>query len=159
MRSSKYERLQDFDIDNCSDVNSVNQAVQHLIKCKEGLLEGGVVFSEYIELNKLREYKLANTNQSIYEEYRLWFFCGNLIIKTGYFEELKEYHEGLKDEELTPFLEIAKGVDSNFFAMDIVRKKDKSLMIIELNPGQTTGINYHYIHEFYEVLSKQKLPV
>lgn len=152
MRSAKYQRLQSFDISDSSSVLKVKEAIQELITAKQGLLEGGVVFSEFIELKRMHEAPLPLTRQNIYEEYRLWFYGGKLILKTGYFEEMPIYTDKLAEEELIPFLAVAKLIHATFFVMDIARKLDGSLAIIELNPAQTSGINYHHHHQFYQQL-------
>ena len=156
MRSAKYERNRLYDIGDSCNEEEVMQAIDLLAKSKNGVLEGGVVFSEYTELTMLHHTPLPFTKQHIYEEYRLWFFCGELLLKTGYFEEMPDYSDQLKMEELAPFLEIAQQIESNFFVIDIARcKTGNSLKIIELNPGQTSGINYHNHHQFYEKLYGQ----
>lgn len=153
MRSIKYYRKLAYDIADSGNVIDVNNALQHFIEVKKGNIEGGFVFSEYIPFKKLLPYPLPGTSQPIYEEFRLWFYKKELILKTGYFEELKTYDRKLKKEEITPFLDVAKNVNSDFFVMDLARKRDNSLNIIELNPGQTSGINYHNHYQFYKALS------
>lgn len=153
MRSVKYQRKEAYDISDSGSVINVNNALQSFIEAKKGNIEGGFVFSEYIPFKKLAPYPLPGTNQPLYEEFRLWFFRKKLLLKTGYFEELKIYDRKLKKEELTPFLELAKSIESDFFVMDLARKKDNSLNVLELNPGQTSGINYYYHYQFYKALS------
>ena len=153
MRSEKYQRQKQYDIEDAANSKEVKNAVQQLITLKEGMVSGGFVFSEFLEFNRLEEFPLPGTNQPLYEEYRVWFFGGNLLLITGYFEELEPYHHLLEDNELTPFLEVAKNIDSQFFTLDIARKLDGSLAIIELNPGQVAGVNYYYHHQFYRNLA------
>ncbi|HAS45885.1 MAG TPA: hypothetical protein DCS93_35715 [Microscillaceae bacterium] len=159
MRSAKYERKQAYDIADSSDVTEVQAAIEHLIAAKNGVLEGGVVFSEYTEFNLLHPTPLPFTRQNIYEEYRLWFWKGKLLLKTAYFEEMPDYASKLSREELVLFKRIVETICSNFFVMDIARlKADGSLCIVELNPGQTSGINYHNHHRFYQALYDKQCP-
>ena len=156
MRSVKYERQRAYDIEDSSNAAEVQAAIEHLLTAKNGVLEGGVVFSEYVEFNLLHPHPLPFTQQHIYEEYRLWFWKGDLLLKTAYFEEMPDYSGQLREEDLAPFLAIARQIESNFFVIDIARcEADNSLKIIELNPGQTSGINYHHHHQFYERLHKR----
>lgn len=156
MRSAKYMRKQAYDIADSSDATEVWVAIEHLIAAKSGVLEGGIVFSAYKEFKRLHPTPLPFTQQNIYEEYRLWFWKGELLLKTAYFEEMPNYSENLSDEELAPFKVIAGQIQSHFFVMDIARlKADSSLCIVELNPGQTSGINYHNHHQFFGQLAKK----
>jgi len=156
MRSAKYKRKQAFDIEDSSNTTEVQAAIEHLIAAKNGVLEGGVIFSEYMEFNLLHPTPLPFTRQPIYEEYRLWFLFGKLLLKTAYFEEMPDYSGALSDEALTPFKTIAKTIDSNFFVIDIARHQNsQELSIVELNPGQTSGINYHNHHQFFGQLAKR----
>lgn len=153
MRSAKYEREQVWDIEDSSNSSQVAQAIRKLIAAKGGMLEGGIVFSKYLAFHQLHPAPLPFTEQKIYEEYRLWFFKGELLLKTGYFEEMPDYAKKLTESELEPLKAIAKTICSNFFVMDVARKKaDNTLCIVELNPGQTSGINYHHHHKFYQLL-------
>jgi len=156
MRSAKYERNQAYDIEDSSNTTEVQAAIEHLIAAKNGVLEGGVVFSEYTEFHLLHPTPLPFTRQPIYEEYRLWFFRGDLLLKTAYFEEMPDYASELSDQELAPFKAIAKTIYSNFFVMDIARHQNsEKLSIVEFNPGQTSGINYHNHHQFFKQLAKK----
>ena len=42
--------------------------------------------------------------------------------------------------ELDSFIEIAQNIDSNFFTMDVAKKKNGDWIIMELGDGQVAGL-------------------
>lgn len=58
----------------------------------------------------------------------------------GIFDYWEEGEYKLAKPETTEFEEIAQQVSSNFFSMDIARKKDGEIIIIELGDGQVAGL-------------------
>lgn len=79
----------------------------------------------------------------------------NKIIEPDYKEE-KESTE--TKPELNDFIEIANEIDSNFFTMDIAKKKNGEWIIMELGDGQVAGLpNNADKNEFYENLKNNIL--
>ena len=156
MRSVKYKRQKPYDIEDSTNLEQVKEAIQHFKYHSKGVINGGFVFSEYIsDLKKIHQEPFPLTNQPMYEEYRLLFFKQELLMVVNYWEEMPDYSDRLEKDELQPFLEVAKRIDSNFFTMDIARRQDSSLVLIELNPAQLSGIDYKRHHEFYSLFKKR----
>ena len=71
------------------------------------------------------------------KEFRLFFFEGELIYTSEYWEE------GVYSETDFPtdlFSDVAKEVKSNFFTMDIAQKTNGEWMIVELGDAQVAGL-------------------
>ncbi|MAG87343.1 MAG: hypothetical protein CMB97_08255 [Flavobacteriaceae bacterium] len=60
--------------------------------------------------------------------------------------------------ELDDFIEIAQNIDSNFFTMDVAKKKDGDWIIMELGDGQVAGLPDNADRkEFYNNLKENAL--
>ncbi|WP_299458370.1 ATP-grasp domain-containing protein [uncultured Microscilla sp.] len=151
MRSAKYQREHPYDVADHTDLAQAQAAMVNFKAHHQGVINGGFVFSEYIpDLRVVHDHPFPMTHQPMYEEYRLFFLQHELLLATNYWEEMPDYSHQLTDKELEPFKEVAKTIDSNFFTLDVARRQDGSLVIIELNPGQLAGIDYNRHHEFYQ---------
>jgi len=156
MRSAKYQRDKPYDVADHTDIAQAQEAMTKFKAHHDGVINGGFVFSEFVpDLKLVHEHPFPMTNQPMYEEYRLLFFQKELLMVVNYWEEMPDYSHQLSKAELEPFEEVAKTIDSNFFTLDIARREDGSLVLIELNPGQLAGIDYKRHHEFYELLAKR----
>jgi len=71
----------------------------------------------------------------IYEEYRLIFWKGEMILADRYHEEL-----GGSETDFTAFNALVDRIDSPFFVADVARKEDGELILIELNDGGAAGL-------------------
>ncbi|OJJ18042.1 hypothetical protein BKI52_29770 [marine bacterium AO1-C] len=160
MRSAKYQREKPYDVEDHTDITQAQEAMTKFKAHHEGVINGGFVFSEYIpDLKLVHQHPFPLTNQPMYEEYRLLFFQNELLMVVNYWEEMPDYSHQLNEKELEPFKAVAKTINSNFFTLDIARREDGSLVLIEINPGQLAGIDYKRHHEFYELLADRlKVP-
>jgi hypothetical protein len=122
-------------VPDASDTNKLKSSILNLIELRDKYLNEGIVVREFIELNDLTIH--SKSGMPLTEEYRLFFFNKKLLGIYDYWEE-GEYTFSKPDT--TEFEEIARGVDSNFFSMDIARKKDAEFIIIELGDGQVAGL-------------------
>ena len=71
------------------------------------------------------------------KEFRLFFLNGRLLQSYNYWDE-GDYGDTMPD--LTGFQEVGKKVPSNFFTMDIAKKKDGTWIVMELGDGQVSGL-------------------
>ncbi len=135
-------------VKNASDTYSLKQSISKLIELRDKYLNEGIVIREFVELNNLTIH--SKSGMPLTEEYRLFFFNKKLIGIYDYWEE-GEY--SFTKPEIKEFEEIAKGVKSNFFSMDIARQKNGALIIIELGDGQVAGLpDSVNKYEFYKML-------
>ncbi len=83
------------------------------------------------------------------EEYRAFFLGGKLVRLMEYWREATG-GSGLTQSEREWLEELAERVPSNFFTIDIARKVDGSLIVMEVGDGQVSGIQDEMVLEFYE---------
>ncbi len=135
-------------VKHASDINKLKQSIRKLIELRDKYLNEGIVIREFVELNDLTIH--SKSGMPLTEEYRLFFFNKKLVGIYNYWEE-GEY--SFPKPDIIEFEEIAKGVESNFFSMDIARQKTGALIIIELGDGQVSGLpDSADRNEFYKML-------
>ena len=79
----------------------------------------------------------SKSGMPLKEDYRLFFLHKQLIGIYNYWEE-GEYLPGIPG--VKAFEDLAEKIESNFFSMDIARKKNGEWIIIELGDGQVSGL-------------------
>lgn len=130
---------------DANDTSHVEKVVKKFMELRD--IEGGVIFKEFVDLENVQFDPILKTQTA--KEYRLFFLKGQLIDCSKYWES-NEYNEL---PPLDMFEEIGKGIDSNFFSMDVAKKKDGAWTIIELGDGQCSGLTKSCnIKEFYNKL-------
>lgn len=122
-------------IPDASNSDRFKKTIHKLIELRGKQLNEGIVAREFVDLNGLTIH--SKSGMPLTEEYRLFFFNKKLVGIYDYWEE-GEYK--LSKPDTTEFEDIAKGVESNFFSMDIARQKNGELIIIELGDGQVAGL-------------------
>ncbi len=122
-------------VPDASDQQKLRETINNLIALRGRYLNEGVVIREFIDLKSLTIH--SKSGMPLTEEYRLFFMFGKLIGAYAYWEE-GEYEGVLPD--FSVFEALAKNIESNFFTMDVARKTDGSLLIIELGDGQVSGL-------------------
>lgn len=120
---------------DASDTKKLKESIENLLRLRDKYLNEGIVVREFVELNDLTIH--SKSGMPLTEEYRLFFLNKKLLGIYDYWEE-GEYSPSRPGT--TEFEEIAKTIDSNFFSMDIARKKNGGFIIIELGDGQVAGL-------------------
>ena len=153
--SAKYLRPKPYDIENSSKPASIRRGLE-AFRGQKGILTGGIIVSEFVELNKLVPFTLPfSKSQGIYEEYRLFFFHGELLHVGNYFEELPDHMHMLSSKEVELITALAQRIERiSFFTIDVARKKDGKLIVIETNPACACGLPVRYARDFYQNLKK-----
>lgn len=83
----------------------------------------------------------------IAEEYRVFIFAGHVHTIDDYWREGEKV--SLSDSEMKWIESLAQRVKSNFVSMDIGRREDGSLMIMEFGDGQVSGLQQIDTKAFY----------
>lgn len=134
-------------IPDASDTDKVMDTIKEFRNVRDGVT-GGFVFREYVNLEKIGVHPLSKV--PISKEYRLFFLRGKVINVSPYWEE------GTYDDEGPPvdeFVDIARGIPSQFFSMDIAKTINGQWIIIELGDGQVSGLPLGCnFKDFYERL-------
>jgi hypothetical protein len=135
-------------VENASDTDKLKKIINNFIQLRGKYLNVGLVIREFLDLNYLQNH--SKSEMHLMEEYRLFFLNKNLVDIYEYWGE-GEYL--LPKPDIKEFEEIAQSVESNFFSMDIARKKSGELVIIEIGDGQVSGLPERANKfEFYEKL-------
>jgi hypothetical protein len=123
-------------ISSAADNEKVKSVISRFIELQGPDLNEGIVVREFVELNDLTIH--TKSGMPLKQEYRLFFLYGHLIGCYNYWEE-GDYYEN-EQPPLEFFKTIAKGIQSNFFTMDIAKTKKDRWIIIELGDGQVAGL-------------------
>ena len=122
-------------VSSATNTEKLNSTIKNLIELRGKQLNEGIVIREFVELNDLTIH--SKSGMPLTEEYRL-FFCNKKLL--GIYDYWEEGEYKLSKPDTSSFETIAKDVQSNFFSMDIARKKTGELIIIELGDGQVAGL-------------------
>lgn len=122
-------------IPNASDSDKVKSVVDKFIELRGDSLNEGLVFRKFEELEFLTIH--SKSGMPLTKEFRI-FFANKKIVKVFDYWDEGEYGE--TKPELNNFIEIAQKIESNFFTMDIAKKKNGEWIIMELGDGQVAGL-------------------
>jgi hypothetical protein len=140
-------------IPRASDSDKVISVVDKFIELRGDSLNEGLVFRQFEELEFLTEH--SKSGMPLTKEFRIFFGNKTIVSVFDYWDE-GEY--GDTKPELDKFVEIAKNIESNFFTMDIAKKKNGDWIIMELGDGQVAGLpDNANKDEFYKELKNNAL--
>lgn len=127
---------------DASDIDKVKNTIKNLTSIRD--IEGGYVFKEFVDLDEFKFNPVLKTNTA--KEYRL-FFLNNILIET-----VKYWDENYSESPpIDMFKKVGEKIKSNFFTMDIAKKKNGEWIIIEVGDGQVSGLPTNCdIQRFYE---------
>ncbi|MFD0715503.1 ATP-grasp domain-containing protein [Paenibacillus sp. GCM10027626] len=148
VKSRKHEWEEACYIPDASDRRHVQHVVGNLLERQGAELSGGVVFREFVELEQLLNH--PKSGMPLSNEFRLFFLNHNLLLSTEYWDEVSYAQEMPR---LEPFVEVAQGIDSRFFTVDIAKTRKGDWVVIEVGDGQVSGLPGHTnIEAFYRSL-------
>lgn len=122
-------------IPNASDSRKVKSVVAKFLELRGDSLNEGIVFRQFEELEFLTEH--SKSGMPLTKEFRI-FFGNKKVVKVFNYWDDGDYGE--TKPELDSFIELAQNVNSNFFTMDIAKKKNGGWIIMELGDGQVAGL-------------------
>jgi hypothetical protein len=135
VKSQKHNWTEACFIPKASDKDSVGKIVSKFLELQGSELNVGLVFRRFENLEFLTNH--SKSKMPLTKEFRLFFLSGQLIQTFNYWDE-GDYGDTKPD--LERFEEIGRKVKSNFFTMDIAKKKDGDWIIMELGDGQVLGL-------------------
>jgi hypothetical protein len=131
-------------------MDNVKRVVTRFLELQGEDLNEGLVFREFLTLEFLTLH--SKSKMPLTKEFRLFFLQGELLHMFHYWDEGD--YEGVKPD-LSPFVEIAKKINSQFFTMDIAKIENGDWIIIELGDGQVSGLPDNAdLYEFYSKLKE-----
>jgi hypothetical protein len=135
VKSQKHNWTEACFIPKASDKDSVRKVVSNFIDLQGEELNVGLVFRKFEELEFLINH--SKSQMPLTKEFRLFFLNGRVIQTYNYWDE-GDYGDTKPD--LTKFEDIGRKVKSNFFTMDIAKKKNGDWIVMELGDGQVSGL-------------------
>jgi len=149
VKSNKHSWKESCYIPDASDSEQARKVITSFLQFQGKDLNEGLVFRKFEDLEFLTEH--SKSGMPLTKEYRLFFLRGDLIAVFNYWDE-GDYKS--EQPELGTFIALAKSIDSNFFTMDIAKKKDGSWIVMELGDGQVSGLpESASLTEFYEKIA------
>lgn len=122
-------------IPNASDKTNVSKITDRFLELRGDYLNEGIVFRAFIELEFLTEH--SKSKMPLTKEFRIVFLNKKIVQIFNYWDE------GTYDSEkpdIIFFQNIAAKIESNFFTMDVAKKKKGGWIIMELGDGQVAGL-------------------
>ena len=135
MKSEKHNWNDACFIPNASDKMNVQKIVNRFIELRGDYLNEGIVFREFLELEFLTEH--SKSKMPLTKEFRIIFLNKKVVQIFNYWDE-GNYDSEKPDIDF--FQNIAEKVESNFFTMDVAKKKNGGWIIMELGDGQVAGL-------------------
>ena len=137
-------------IPNASDWEHARSVIHNFIQLRGNALNEGIVFRKFEELEFLATH--SKSGMPLTKEFRIFFFNKKIINVCYYWDDVS-YED--KMPELHEFIEIAQEIKSNFFTMDIAKKKHGDWIVMELGDGQVAGLPDNVNRrEFYKNLKE-----
>jgi hypothetical protein len=150
VKSQKHNWEEACYIPQASNRDLVRKIVSKFLELQGSELNVGLVFRKFEDLEFLTNH--SKSSMPLTKEFRLFFLNGHLIQVLNYWDE-GDY--GTTQPDLETFIQIGAKVKSNFFTMDIAKKKNGQWMIMELGEGQVSGLpDNANKDEFYRMIGK-----
>ena len=138
VKSRKHEWFDACYIRDASDARSAMRVIHNFIEHQGDSLTGGIVLRQYEKLVPAGTH--PESGMPISEEYRAFFFAGQLLCVCAYWSEAGQKNITLSKEETSRIKLLPQRIDSNFFTADFGRKSDGTLCVMELGDGQVSGL-------------------
>ena len=146
VKSRKHEWYDACFIKNIKDKNNLATVVNNFITRQGEDLVGGVVLRQFENLKQIGYHEQSGMPLS--EEYRVFVYAGRILAIDDYWT--KDTDVSLTEEEYRWIESITTKVRSNFVTIDIARKEDGTLIIMELGDGQVSGLQQLKAASFYK---------
>lgn len=152
VKSRKHEWYDACFIKNISDIANTTRIIRNFVERQGDSLVGGIVLRKYMDLHQIGFHE--KSGMPISEEYRIFVYSGKILIMDNYWTEKEDVR--LSNDEISWIECIAKKVRSNFVTIDIARKDDGKLMIMEFGDGQVSGLQQIEAKDFYRSLEQEE---
>ena len=150
VKSRKHEWHEACFIPDAADAVAALRVVARFVELQGDDLIGGLVFREFVDLKTIGAH--AQSGMPLAREFRLFFLNHRLLIFANYWTQSDYSGEA---PPLALFQDIAFGVRSRFFSMDVAQKTDGDWIIVELGDGQVAGLpDENRASQFYDKLAK-----
>lgn len=151
VKSRKHEWYDACFIKDIKDEKESGRILRNFINRQGENFEGGVVLRKYESLKSIGIHK--ESGMPISEEYRIFVFKGEILVADNYWSENEEVN--ISEDEYMWIESIASRIESNFVTIDLARKADGNLIIMEMGDGQVSGLQQIDAYEFYRAFQNQ----
>ena len=151
VKSRKHEWYDACFIKDIRDKENTERVINNFINRQGSNLEGGVVLRKFESLKSIGYHK--DSGMPISEEYRIFVFKGEILISDNYWSENEEVN--ISEDEYLWIESMASKIESNFMTIDLARKTDGKLIIMEMGDGQVSGLQQIDAYEFYGAFQNQ----
>ena len=139
-------------VPNPSNFENALKVINRFIELQGDNFQGGLVLREYIELEPLGVH--SKSKMPLTKEYRIFILNGHPISINNYWEDQIYSKENIPFHQ---FDKLYKEIKSNFYTMDIAKRKNGAWVIIELGDAQVAEfIGANGLDKFYQKLSMIK---
>ena len=145
VKSRKHEWYDACYIPNVSDSKNALKIIDNFVKRQGEGLVGGIVLRKYEKLKQIGYHE--KSGMPISEEYRIFAYAGEIHTLNNYWNKAQEMN--FSEEELEWIDGIITKLRSNFVTIDLARKENGELMIMELGDGQVSGLQEIRDKDFY----------
>jgi len=150
VKSRKQEWYDACFIENIKDERVVKKIGNNFKERQGTEMVGGFVLRKFVDLIKNGYH--PQSQSPIYEEYRVFVYAGHIMTIDNYWRQTQS--SKLTSDEINWVKQIATQITSNFTTIDLARKTDGTLMIMELGDGQVSGLQQLTATEFYQGFAK-----
>ena len=151
VKSRKHEWYDACFIKDIRDKENTERVINNFINRQSSNLEGGVVLRKFESLKSIGNHK--DSGMPISEEYRIFVFKGEILIADNYWNDGGEVN--ITEDEYTLIESIISKIESSFITIDLARKTDGNLIIMEMGDGQVSGLQQMDTYEFYGAFQNQ----
>lgn len=151
VKSRKHEWYDACFIKNIQDKGNLETVVNNFITRQGDNLVGGVVLRKFETLKSIGYHQQSGMPLS--EEYRVFVYANKILAIDDYW--MKKANINITLEEYQWIESIASKINSIFVTIDIARKEDGKLMIMELGDGQVSGLQQLEPTTFYQAFQSK----
>lgn len=151
VKSRKHEWYDACFIKDIRDKENTERVINNFINRQGSNLEGGVVLRKFESLKSIGNHK--DSGMPISEEYRIFVFKGEVLIADNYWNDSGKVN--ITEDEYTLIESIISKIESSFITIDLARKTDGNLIIMEMGDGQVSGLQQMDEYEFYGAFQNQ----
>lgn len=145
VKSRKHEWHDACFIRNIANQTNAETIIRNFIERQGSELVGGIVLRKFEKLRSMGYHEKSGMPLS--EEYRAFILSGKVRILDDYWAA--DQNAGLTAEEYDWVEHIAERIKSSFVTIDLARREDGKLIVIELGDGQVSGIQQIAPSDFY----------
>lgn len=151
VKSRKHEWYEACYIPDIADKVNASKVICTFAERQGEALVGGIVLRKFEKLKQIGFHE--KSGMPISEEYRVFVYGGKVHIVDNYWND--EWKVDFSEKEIAWMNGIAEKVRSNFVTVDLARKEDGTLLIMELGDGQVSGLQEIDEKEFYSRFCRQ----